>query len=111
MPEEIVIVECDRCHRPVASLGHPGLLIGTVHAENGGTTWVSSASPERRRWATRVLAADPDQGRGFLGRHKLVCVGRKHPREERPVTQDSLRRAYERAQLAGRTRIGMRGIR
>ncbi len=118
-----VTVVCDRCHRPgwqltVSAVTGDVIIQGVRAPEGAGgdPRWaaVLAAGPviSIRPGASReaqggafIVPADPAGGHG--GRVKLLCIGRRHPRYERAVTEKSAERAYREAVAAGRDRIGM----
>jgi hypothetical protein len=114
-----LVIDCDRCHRPVAELGLFGQLLGPMHNEDGshrsnGIRASGGYTVRPGQWSGQVRSADPsppDQP-GFFGRVKLVCTHRRGvPPTERVVTNAALRKAFNDAAHAGRTRINMREIR
>lgn len=89
---DTVMVECDRCRRPVASL-HP---VGAEVMPRG--TMRPGALVTRR-----VLPGSDYPSPGW----RLECAGRKHPAQHRMVAVATLRAAYDAAIAAGRTRVSM----
>jgi len=121
-----VVVECDRCHRPVTRLvAEPGRvrMDGAARASREAPTLpglrrdgVMAGDPRllgRRRSRTpdRVVVPAYRDPAGEWDRWKLICFGRKHGRYERVVTQAALDASDARARSTGRDRIGMREIR
>jgi len=119
----VVAVECDRCHRPGWTIGVSeltGRIVLDGHRLPDGESqyWqgvLSQPSAHRYRQSQHYGRAGafiipatrlPDYGT----REKLVCIGRKHPRYERVVTEPAIAAAYKAAVAADRSRIGMREI-
>ena len=110
----IILVECPRCHRPIAPLALQdgrAEFLGTTEAENGDPGSVLTADVGQRigRWASRVISTDPTLAPGSAmstGRVTLVHVsGRCN--ERRTVTLEARTAAYHRAVAAGRKRISL----
>lgn len=128
-----IVVECDRCRRPVAELveyadglGDRVVLQGPRIGDRGAEQspyWRSILDgPEARSYmpdtqgpfAGRtggVILDAPNGQDDFSGRSKIRCTGRKHPRHEVTVTGVAITTTYHRAVAAGLSRIGMREIR
>jgi hypothetical protein len=121
---DTVTVECDRCHRPgwwleVSEATGDVFVDGArIGGADGSRYWAAVlGGPRAHRYqldehgarpGAFVLTADPAGGYG--DRHKLICIGRRHPRYERVITSESAARAYHAAVAAGRDRIGLREI-
>ncbi len=122
---DAVTVICGRCGRPGWSLEVSDVtgevVIGGARIAGGDDSpyWARVLrSPSAHRYQADslpghrpgafILPADGPAGYG--SRQKLVCIGRKHPRYERVVTQASAERSYRAAVAAGRTRIGLSEI-
>ena len=121
---DTVTVECDRCHRPGWSLeiseitGDVVVSGAGIAGADGSRYWAAVlGGPRAHRYQPDKYGARPgafilpaDPAGGYGDRHKLVCIGRRHPRYERVVTAGSAERAYHAAIAAGRDRIGLREI-
>jgi hypothetical protein len=120
-PGRVLIVECDRCHRPLLEVAQFGQIVSAVRSADGtrtGATMLPGGIRPSTRWSSSTAVADSTRPvddtatNPVSGRFKVVCVHRRGvPRTEQPVTAASLRDAYDRAAKAGRTRIGLREIR
>ena len=109
-----MIVECPRCHRPIAQLhlcdGRAEFL-GTIVAENGdpGGDLAVDVGQRRGRWAAQRISTDQVVSPGSAsstGRVTLSHVsGRCNIR--RTVTLEARTAAYHRAVAAGRKRISL----
>jgi hypothetical protein len=108
-----VTVVCDRCHRPVYKLRMTVGGIHTVGAElpdgpaAGKLTNRYQPDPTIRPGAFVLEANGPA---GITHRHKLVCIGRRHPRYERVIAWERAERAFLAAVAAGHDRISMHEI-
>lgn len=94
-----IVIECERCHRPVARLtfGPTGvILLGGVTPENQMRGGISV--PGNPKWRARIW----DVSLGSGERHKVVCIGRRC-RTVQIVTQPALQRAYIAARRDNRT--------
>jgi hypothetical protein len=120
---DAVTVVCDRCGRPgwrleVSELNGEVVIDGTRLSGADGSRYWSAVLRGRgaHRYPGRgarpgAFIVPADGPAAFGSRDKLVCIGRKHPRYERVVTQASAERSYRAAVAAGRTSIGMREVR
>lgn len=112
-----IVIECDRCRRPVARLTFGGggiTLIGSITPE--GQMEGGGHSPDGPTWRSRIWDVsiggpswDRD-GQGGSERFKIVCVARRH-RTERLVTRAALQNAYVDACTLDRRRIRLSDLR
>ncbi len=114
----MILVECPRCHRPVAQLEMGGgrvYVVGTTYAENGDPGGVLTTSGAAgRRWSARTMSTDPGLAPGSAsgaGRRTFVCKGRRHGPLRWVVTEAALTAGYDKAARAGRNRIDVRELR
>ena len=115
----MIIVECHRCHRPVARLALQdgrAEFLGTTVAENGNPGGALTADVGQRigRWAARVgdlPDATVAPGSAMSTGRKTIGHASGHCNERRTVTLEARTAAYHRAIAAGRTRISLLDLR
>lgn len=108
---QMMVIECEKCRRPVARFGFAGgrvRLIGSIGPE--GTFRGGGRTPTSPTWRSRIWDVSPegaawDPGSpGEIARFKLVCLGRRH-RTEKLVTESGLEISYVQARRDGRARV------
>jgi hypothetical protein len=107
-----IIIECDRCRRPVTSMSLMSDGLGErVVIDTHALPDVYRRQYVQGRvqvWDASAFWEDPSMPMEL--RYKLVCVGHKHGVNERVVTQGSWTDAYYRARIDGRDRVSMREL-
>lgn len=118
-----VAVVCDRCGRPGWRLevspvtGEVSIAGARIAGGDGSAYWAGILASSRAhryragqdvRPGAFILPADGLAGYG--SRDKLVCIGRRHPRYERVVTQQGAERAYAAAVESARSQIRLSEI-